>query len=231
MPADSSGNETGRSAAWLAHSLGVREVGSSNLLAPTIANGFSFPAVDESLILKPMATAEIELVDVSPEEKDELRTVFQEYLRELERMIGHDVPPGKEISYPEWERYWDGTPGHMLFWIVIGGGKVGFIFFREFTEQEWPTLPRPLKMTEFNIYRSFRGRNIGSSVLTFLLEDFYRRGDILTWDCLKKNTQAEKMYDRVLADFARGDRPHWIYEKTQVTSAAGPMWRYSCGPA
>ncbi len=35
--------ESGRSAAWIAHSLGVREVGRSNRLAPTI---FPLPAVN-----------------------------------------------------------------------------------------------------------------------------------------------------------------------------------------
>jgi predicted acetyltransferase len=177
-----------------------------------------------------MPTAKIELVDVTPAEKEESQQVFQEYLRELETLGGGDVPPGKTIKYPAWEQYWDGTPGYSAFWIVIGNGKVGFVFFRELTGGEWPTVPRPTQIAELCVLRPFRNREIGSTVMKFLIEDFRQRNELLLWDCLITNKRAEKMYDRVLAEFARGAGPDWTFEKSEFQSEAGQMWRYVCGP-
>lgn len=177
-----------------------------------------------------MPTAEIELVDVAPAEKEEFRQVFQEYLRELDGLRGEDVTPGKTIEYPYWDQYWDGTPGRAALWIIIGAGKVGFVLFRELAVGEWPTVPPPTQIAEFCILRPFRNRAIGTSVLKFLLEDFRQRHELLLWDCLKTNTRAEELYDRILADFGGRAGPDWIFEKSEFLSEADPMWRYVCGP-
>jgi|GEM_PF-5152016 len=176
-----------------------------------------------------MPTATIELVDVTPSEKLKLWQVLQEYLRELNALEGATAPPGMLIEYPPWEKYWDGSAGRMKFWIVIGQGKVGFILLRSMSAAEWPSVPPPTQITELCIFRPFRSREIGASVLKFLLVDSHQRGEILTWDCHKKNLRAEKMYDRVVAEYAATAGADWAFQKADHKSEAGPMYRYVCG--
>jgi predicted acetyltransferase len=177
-----------------------------------------------------MAIAEIELVDVAPAEEAEIAQIFQEYLRELAALDGRNIPAGMPFDYPSWENYWDGTPGRTAFWIIIGGGKVGFALFRNLGPGEWPTVPPPIHLAEFCVFRPFRGRQIGSSVMNFLLQDFRQRGEILVWNCKQNNRRAEKFYDRLLADFSRQTDRDWTYEKSEYVTEIETMWRYVCGP-
>ena len=175
-----------------------------------------------------MPTASIELVEIEPEEKQEFWQIMQEYLRELDALTGSEPLPGQAFDYPYWEKYWDGSPEYHKFWILIGAGKVGFILFREMTADEWPGTPPPTQIAEFCILRPFRSRQIGSSVLKFLMDDFRRRQEILTWDCLKLNVRAEKMYDRVIAEYRVQNGEEWTCRKTEIQTEAGPMHRYVC---
>jgi predicted acetyltransferase len=177
-----------------------------------------------------MATATIELVETQPAEKQELWPMLQEYLRELDRLHGMEHLPGKVFDYPDWDAYWDGSPDRHIFWIVIGGGKVGFVLFRGLPAAEWPGLPLPTQIAEFCVLRPFRSREIGSSVMKFLFEDFRQRGEILTWDCLGLNDRAEKMYDRVVAEYKAAAGADWNCEKTEFVSDAGRTYRYVCVP-
>ncbi len=178
-----------------------------------------------------MATAEIELVEISLDEKEEFRQVFQEYLRELTVLDNPEMAEGQTVEYPHWEQYWNGTPGRAAYWIVIGGGKVGFVLFRFMAPEEWPTVPPPTQLTELSIYRTFRNRGVGSSVMNFLLQDFRHRDELLVWDCKQNNPRAEKFYDRVLVNFSRQTDRDWTYEKAEFQTDAETMWRYVCGPA
>jgi len=177
-----------------------------------------------------MPNATIELVDIAPEDKPEFQQIFQEYLRELDSLQGLEYPPGKILEYPFWDAYWDGSPDRHKYWIVIGGGKVGFILFRDLTAAEWAGVPLPSQIAEFCVMRPFRRREIGSSVMKFLLEDFHRRRELLTWDCLVVNTGAEKMYDRIVAEYKAKAGAEWMCEKTEIASDAGRTYRYVCVP-
>ena len=177
-----------------------------------------------------MPTASIELVEIGPGEKQEFWQIMQEYLRELETLAGSEILPGQTFEYPYWERYWDGSPGYYKFWILIGPGKVGFILLREMTAEEWPDTPPPTQIAEFCILRPFRSREIGSSVLRFLLDDFRRRREVLTWDCLKVNIRAEKMYDLVIANYRTEAGEEWTCRKAEFQAETGPMHRYVCVP-
>jgi len=177
-----------------------------------------------------MPEARIELVEIQPAEKQEFQQVLREYLRELDSLLGVEHPAGKSFEYIEWEAYWDGSPNRYKYWIVIGGGKVGFILFRDLPAAEWTGVPLPTQIAEFCVLRPFRDREIGSSVLKFLFEDFHQRGELLTWDCLGVNTRAEKMYDRIVAEYKAGAGDDWTSEKTEIASDAGRTYRYVCGP-
>jgi predicted acetyltransferase len=177
-----------------------------------------------------MPTANIEVVEVPPTDKQELWQVMQEYLRELDELEGKDTLPGQEIDYPHWENYWNGTAGYHKFWVTIGDGKVGFILFRDMPAEEWGSVPPPMQITEFCILRPFRSREIGSSILKFLFEDFRQRKEMLTWDCLQSNTRAEKLYDRVVAEYGAAAGADWTCEKNEFESDAGRMYRYTCVP-
>lgn len=175
-----------------------------------------------------MPTANIAIVEIPPTDKQELWQVMQEYLRELDELEGKTALPGREIDYPHWENYWDGAPGYYKFWVMIGNGKVGFILFRDIPAEEWGSVPPPTQIAEFCIFRPFRSREIGSSILKFFLEDFRQRAEVLTWDCLQSNTRAAKMYDRVVAEYEAEIDTNWTYEKTEFESDAGQMYRYTC---
>jgi len=156
--------------------------------------------------------------------------VMQEYLRELDQLEGKDPLPGQATEYPPWEKYWNGSPGYHKFWIVIGDGKVGFILFRDIPAKEWGSVPSATQIAEFCILRPFRSREIGSSILKFFLEDFRQRGETLTWDCLQTNTRAEKLYDRVVAEYGAEADAHWTCEKNEFESDGGRVYRYTCLP-
>ena len=225
---------SGRSAAWVAHLLGVQEVGRSNRLAPTIqhpvsttcaAGSGSVQSVDPA-----MPTAAIELAEIHPSNKQEFGQVLQEYLRELDVIAGGEPPPGQTYAYPFWEELWRESGAHARFWIVVGEGKVGFILLRDIPAAEWPDLPLPTQITEFCVFLPFRNREIGSAVLKFLIDDFRQRGEILTWDCLKLNTQAERLYDRVVGEYGKGAGVNWLCRKTESLAETGPTLRYVCVP-
>ncbi len=177
-----------------------------------------------------MPTATIELAEVQPSEKEELWKNLQEYLREFPEFIEQDIPAGRDITYHYWDYYWDGSTDRHKYWIVIGEGKVGFVLLWDIPVNLWPTAPPPTQIAEFGVFPMFRNREIGSSVLKFLLTDFNGRGEILTWDCLVSNTRAEAMYDRVVAEFRRGAGPEWRCTKTQIETESGLNNRYICEP-
>ena len=178
-----------------------------------------------------MPIATIELSEIQPSEKQEFRQVLQEYLRELDAVIGGDPLPGQTCEYPFWEEYWSDSTEHNKLWIVVGGGKVGFILLRHVPTAEWPGVPLPTQITEFCVFRPFRNREIGSSVLRFIIEDFRLRGEVLTWDCLTINARAEKMYDRVVREYSGRIGTGWTCQKAEFPAEAGPTYRYVCAPA
>lgn len=176
-----------------------------------------------------MPTATIELVEIAPSEKEEFRQVLQEYLCELDALRGGDPHPGQTREYPFWDDYWTGSRHHFKFWIVVGGGKVGFLLLCDVSAPEWPRVPPPTQIAEFCVFRPFRSREIGSSVMRFLLDDFRERGEVLTWDCLKVNVRAERMYNRIVQEYGAG-AGDWTCQKTEFLAEAGPTYHYICAP-
>ncbi|MEM6320026.1 MAG: GNAT family N-acetyltransferase [Bacteroidota bacterium] len=140
---------------------------------------------------------EIELIEIQANEKQELKTMLSEYLKEILAPRTENIEG--EVDYPYFDSYWV-EPTRTPLKIKWKNKIVGFalinewIVCKEFNAQK--------NIAEFYVKQEYRRRGIGKNVAVHLFKRYRGKWEIRQ---LSTNLKAVKFWRRVIGEFTQGN--------------------------
>jgi GNAT superfamily N-acetyltransferase len=175
----------------------------------------------------------LEFRQIPPYEKEFFQSQFEEYLEEIDRLVGNPVDPDFHHRYPDYDLFFIDNFEKQPFRIFAFNPElppgieppleIGFFFLNVITPAQFPSeipsiIPLNQKvasLTDFYIKVEYRNQGLAwvfyESIIRFIIENGWEG----CWECDVRNRPAMIFYDKVL-DRIEKDFPYMLSKYNYV---------------
>jgi predicted acetyltransferase len=147
-----------------------------------------------------MNGAEVELIELTPEDRPTLENLVQLYMYDFSEFDGGDVGSNGRFDWNGWTDFF-AAPVQHVFLIRVDGKIAGFACASEDEAMRDPA-ERVWWMDEFFVMRKFRRARVGQTVAHELFDRLSG-----TWEVgqISTNASARAFWRKVIGDYTKGD--------------------------